>query len=207
MRPAPHKRPVILIVDDEPTALKLLTGILKADYTVLAATNGRAALETINSNDEISLILLDIMMPDQNGFEVLRKIKGFSRYQETPVIFLTALEEEHNEAQGFAAGIADYIIKPISKLRLLARVKNQLQMQRQRHLLEEKNLELQYAMDQISTLRGILPICSYCKQIRNDEGYWQKVEHYITAHSEARFSHSICPQCAAKNYPGISEQK
>lgn len=206
MSDSANKHPTILLVDDQPTTLRLLSEILKTDYTVLAATNGTEALLALNNSITIDLILLDIIMPDQNGFEVLQKIRDYPGYKKTPVIFLTALGEEHNEAKGFAAGAADYIIKPISPLRLLARVKNQLELQHQRQLLTEKNKELQDAMEQISTLRGILPICSFCKQIRTDDGYWQKVEHFVSNHSQVKFSHSICPECLAENYPGVTQQ-
>ena len=72
--------------------------------------------------------------------------------------------------------------------------------------LQKKNRELEYANSTIKTLRGILPICSFCKGIRDDEGYWKKIEEYMSEETEAQFSHSICPQCMEKNYPELFEE-
>lgn len=191
----------ILIVDDHPATRKLLEDILQRQYHVLLAENGAQALDLLRDTSRIDLILLDIIMPGLNGYEVCQQVRDNPQTAETPVIFLTIMEEDHNEARGFAVGVNDYIIKPISRLRLLARVKNQLALHQKQQELELKNCELQAALDQISTLHGILPICSFCKQIRNDQGAWQRLEEYIQRHSEAEFSHSICPKCAKEHYP------
>jgi len=191
----------ILIVDDHPATRKLLEDILRHHYRVLLAENGAQALDLLHDTARIDLILLDIIMPGMNGYEVCQQVKDNPQTAEIPVVFLTVMEEDHNEARGFAVGVNDYIIKPISRLRLLARVKNQLALRQKQQELELKNRELQAALDQITTLHGILPICSFCKQIRNDQGAWQRLEEYIQRHSEAEFSHSICPKCAKEHYP------
>jgi len=195
----------ILIVEDHPATRRLLEDILGKDYRLLITGNGEEALALIRDNPAIDLILLDIVMPGMNGYEVCEKIKADEKTRDIPVIFLTVLEEDHDEARGFAAGVADYIIKPISRLRLLARVRNQLELRLKQKELEDKNRMLQTALDQIKTLHGILPICSFCKQIRNDHGAWQRLEVYIQAHSDAEFSHSVCPQCVKIHYPEYCE--
>lgn len=191
----------ILIVDDHPATRKLLEEILRQHYHVLPASNGQEALDLVRGNSMIDLVLLDIIMPGLNGYEVCQQLQADERTSRIPVVFLTIMEDDHDEARGFAVGVSDYIIKPISRLRLLARVKNQLALRHKQQELELKNRDLQAALDQIKTLQGILPICSYCKQIRNDHGAWQRLEEYIQHHSEAEFSHSICPKCAQKHYP------
>jgi len=191
----------VLIVDDHPATRKLLEDILHHDYHVLLAENGARALDLLRDTPRIDLVLLDIIMPDMNGYEVCQRIRDNPLTAEVPVVFLTIMEEDHNEARGFAVGVNDYIIKPISRLRLLARVRNQLALHHKQQELELKNRELQAALEQITTLHGILPICSFCKQIRNDQGAWQRLEDYIQRHSEAEFSHSICPKCAKEHYP------
>jgi len=191
----------ILIIDDHPATRKLLGDILGDLYHVLLVSNGREALDAVRDNHMIDLILLDIIMPGMNGYEVCQRLKEDERTSDIPVVFLTVMEEDHDEVRGFAVGVADYIVKPISRLRLLARVKNQLALRQKQRELELKNCELQAALDQIKTLQGVLPICSFCKQIRNDQGAWQRLEEYIQHHSEAEFSHGICPKCAEEHYP------
>lgn len=191
----------ILIVDDHPATCKLLADVLGHDYHVLIADNGREALDLAWANPQIHLILLDIIMPEMNGYEVCERLKGDGRTRDIPVVFLTSLEEDHDEARGFTLGVNDYIVKPISRLRLMARVKNQLALYQKQCELEMKNRELQAALSQVKALHGILPICSFCKQIRNDHGAWERLEEYIQHHSEAEFSHCVCPKCAQEKYP------
>ncbi len=196
----------ILIIEDHPATRKLLADILGKDYQLLIASNGEEALGLVRENpDTIDLILLDIIMPGMNGYEVCQKVKEDEKTRDIPVIFVTVMEEEHDEAYGFAMGVTDYIVKPISRLRLVARVKNQLALRQKQREVEQKNRELQAALDQIKTLQGILPICSFCKQIRNDQGSWQRLEEYIQAHSGAEFSHCVCPKCMQKQYPDYCE--
>jgi PleD family two-component response regulator len=195
-----NPRQKVFFAEDHPATSKLLQDILEKDFDVLAARSGEEALDLVRNNPVIDLILLDIIMPGINGFEVCRQLKADDRFSKIPIIFLTVLGEEHNEEEGFRAGGLDYIVKPISRRRLLTRVKNQLKLQQQTQLLEQKNQELKAALEQISVLTGILPICSFCKKIRDDDGSWQKLEGYIQARSTAQFSHSICPKCVKKHY-------
>jgi len=190
----------ILIAEDHPATRRLLIDILEDDYQVLAAADGTEALKLAAEHPDIDLILLDIIMPGQNGYEVCALLKDSPATAIIPIIFLTVLSEETDESKGFELGVNDYIIKPVSRTRLKTRIKNQLDMKKQRDLIAAKNQELTEAMEQIKTLRGFLPICSFCKQIRNDKGYWQQVEEYIRTHSEAVFTHSVCPECIKKHY-------
>lgn len=191
----------ILVVEDHPATRRLLHDILGKEYNVIITGNGKEAMPLISENPSIDLVLLDIIMPGLNGYEVCETLKANEQTRDLPVIFLTVLEEDHDEARGFAAGVSDYIIKPISRLRLMARIKNQLALRQKQQELEEKNRTLQKALEQIKTLHGILPICSFCKQIRNDHGAWQRLEVYLQKHSDAEFSHSVCPDCMKTQYP------
>ncbi len=194
----------ILIVDDHPATRKLLQNTLK-DYTILLASNGPDALSLLEDNPDTALVLLDIIMPQMNGYEVCQKIKENQATKDTTVIFLTIMGEEADEHLGFKAGVTDYIIKPISRIRLLARIKNQLKITSQQELLNQKNEELQQALDEIKVLSGILPICSFCKQIRCDNGEWHNLETYIRQHSDVSFSHSVCPDCMKDHYPEVED--
>jgi DNA-binding response OmpR family regulator len=197
----------ILIVDDMPVSIKVLGEFLSQEYEVAVATSGRQALESADRNPP-DLVLMDVVMPEMDGFEVCRRLRQNPKLVGVPVIFLTALADSDDVVRGFEAGGQDYILKPYKKGEVLLRVKTHMELKLAKEKLdqyaqelERKNKELQQAMEEIRTLRGILPICSYCKKIRNDEGYWDQVESYVTKHTHAEFTHSICPDCLQRYYP------
>lgn len=107
--------------------------------------------------------------------------------------------------EGLQAGADDYLVKPWDPGELRARIEVGCRMLNLQGRLAEKIRELQEALDQVRTLEGILPICSHCKKIRDDRNYWRQVEEYVASHSEAKFSHSICPECMRKYYPDFAE--
>lgn len=179
------EKPKILAVDDNPTNIKLLESILSNDYEVLTASNGFEALE-ICANESIDLLLLDIMMPEIDGYEVCIKLKEGSNTQHIPVIFLTAKTKSSDIIKGFEVGGVDYVVKPFNRVELLARIKIHIE---------------------IKTLRGLLPICASCKNIRDDKGYWKKIETYIEDNSKVKFSHTICVDCTKKLYPELLDDE
>ncbi len=182
-------KPQILIVDDNPQNLHVLCNTLAMKgYSLIAVKDGNKALEALKT-EKPDLILLDVMMPDMNGYEVCRNLKQRTDTKDIPVIFLTVKNDEEDIIEGFEAGAVDYVKKPFNKAELLARIKT--------------HIELKRAIDEIKTLRGILPICSMCKKVRDDQGYWNQIEVYITDRSDAEFSHSICPKCAKEHYPDL----
>ncbi|MCP4629732.1 MAG: response regulator [bacterium] len=212
----------ILIVDDEPRNLHLLTVILKnARYSVRQLRSGKMVLSSVLSAPP-DLILLDILMPEIDGYEVCRQLKAEEQTRDIPVIFISALDETVNKVKAFSTGGVDYITKPFQQEEILARVETHLTIRNLQKSLQEKNErlqqeinerkqaektlqtkneQLQAALDQVKQLSGLLPICANCKKIRDDEGYWQDVSGYIGDHSEAEFTHGICPDCARKLYP------
>ncbi len=200
----------ILVVDDLPTNLRILTTTLNAaGYTTLIANNGERALYQI-ANHPPDLILLDVMMPGIDGFETCRQLKANPVTASIPVIFMTALVALDDKIKGFEVGAVDYITKPFQVKEVLARINTHLtiyrlqqQIETQNIQLQEKNSELESAMSQVKLLSGMLPICANCKKIRSDEGYWQEVTAYIQEHSDAEFTHGICPDCFPKLYPEI----
>jgi CheY-like chemotaxis protein len=202
--------PDIVAVDDNPTNLKVLMQMLREnDYKVRLATNGQLALTAVQAKLP-DLILLDIMMPDMDGYEVCRRLKANERTKDIPVIFISAIYETIDKITAFAVGGVDYITKPFQHEEVLARIKThlalrqlQLSLQEKNQELEAKNYELAAALAQVKKLSGLLPICANCKKIRNDAGYWQNVETYIHEHSEADFSHGMCPDCMQELYPDL----
>ena len=132
----------ILAVDDTPSNINVVKGVLSPTYSIMAANNGRLALKILEVHQP-DLVLLDIMMPDMDGYEVCEKIKSNPKTRDSPVIFLTAKSDPHDEAKGLSIGAVDYITKPISPAILTARVKNHLQLQEATSLLAAQNKTLE----------------------------------------------------------------
>ncbi|HVT34545.1 MAG TPA: HD domain-containing phosphohydrolase, partial [Nevskiaceae bacterium] len=129
--------PTVLVVDDTPQNLNVASRILREQYRALVALDGTRALEIARASPPPDLILLDVMMPGMNGYEVCRQLKADARTRDIPVIFLTALDEANSEAAGFEAGAVDYITKPISPPTMLARVRTHLRLRaHERHLAD-----------------------------------------------------------------------
>ena len=183
----------ILIVDDTPENIQILGVMLRQEaYRINVAQNGLQALEMVEKVQP-NLILLDIMMPEMDGYEVCRHLKQIPESKDIPVIFLTARTETESIVKGFELGAVDYITKPFRKLELLVRVRTHLELRRSKQ-------ELEKALEEIKTLQGIIPICANCKKIRDDTGYWNHLESFIESHSDALFSHGMCPACADELY-------
>ena len=204
------EKSAILIVDDNLHNLNILASALKAyGFVPSVAQSGEETLELLNHSTP-DLILLDVMMPGMDGFETCRHLKENPATRAIPVIFVTALADIESKLKAFEAGGVDYVSKPLEFQEVLARVATHLtlrdlqqQLEQKNNALQEKNLQLQEALDKVKTLRGLLPICANCKKIRDDGGYWQQVEAYIADHSEAEFTHGICPTCMEKLYPDL----
>jgi len=207
----------ILIVDDSPDQQALLRSILsKAGHAdLLSADSAKAAARVLNldgdsTSQKIDLILMDVLMPEQDGVETCRQIKRCSHLEDVPVIMVTAKSDLSNLREAFAAGAMDFISKPVHSVELLARVssalllKQEMDRRKNRELeLRRSNEELQKALKEVKVLRGLIPICASCKKIRNDGGFWQQIEEYLSEHSEAEFSHGLCQPCIKKLYPGV----
>lgn len=162
----------------------------------LAVTGVEAVDMTISLRPDV--VLMDIEMPELDGLEATRQIQ---KQQPTPVVVLTAHEGDDLIDKAGEVGASAYLSKPpqakeIERAIIMA-------MARHDDLMEcwRLNRELDEALKEIKELQGILPICSSCKKIRDDKGYWNQIEAYFRQHSEIGFTHSICPDCAARLYP------
>jgi DNA-binding response OmpR family regulator len=144
-----------------------------------------------------TLAILDWMMPEIDGPEVCRRVRAELPLANMYLLLVTAREGRGDVVAGLEAGADDYIIKPFDPDELRARVAVGVRVLSLQQKLAERVAELQDALSNVKQLRGLLPICSYCKRIRGDDQYWQQVEGYIADHSEAQFSHGICPSCYA----------
>ncbi len=147
-------KPVILIIDDSPDIISLISGLLKSHYKVKTATNGDKGLNIAQSDNSIDLILLDVLMPGPSGFEVCEQLKADVKTADIPVIFLTALSDIEDEQLGLELGAVDYITKPISPAILLARVKNHLKIKAANDILKDKNDQANIRLDLILNATG-----------------------------------------------------
>ncbi|NCC52084.1 MAG: response regulator [Spartobacteria bacterium] len=195
--------PLILVVDDIPRNLQVVGVVLKdKGYQVAAATSGTQVLGMLK-HMKPDLILLDIMMPEMDGYEVCRRIKEQDELKDIPIVFLSAKNEVEDVVKGFKFGAVDYITKPFNASELLARVNTHVALKRARDTEKRLIKQLRLALSQVKALSGLLPICSHCKKIRDDKGYWTQVEQYISAHSETQFTHGLCPDCFRELYPDL----
>ena len=148
----------ILAVDDNPDNLRLLEKLLTEHrYKARIATNGSMALATVRKKAP-DLILLDIMMPGMDGFDVCRQLKSDPLTANIPIIFISAINETLDKVTAFSLGAVDYILKPFQEDEVLARVKTHLTVSILQRQLEMRNAQLQKALDEIKVLRGIIPI-------------------------------------------------
>ncbi|OHD05778.1 MAG: hypothetical protein A2086_12390 [Spirochaetes bacterium GWD1_27_9] len=191
----------ILIIDDDNMGLEVISSIIqKAGYTVTSVNSAKLAIAILKDFTP-DLILLDLMMPEMDGFSFLKIIKADVNLKKIPVIVLSAKIDKKDVVEAFKLGAVDYVTKPYDSIEIIARINIHLELKKTKDELEERVNELQHALNEIDTLRNLLPICASCKRIRDDKGYWHQVEDYITKNYKIKFSHSLCKECAQKLYP------
>jgi CheY-like chemotaxis protein len=187
---------IVLVADDLDINRKLLRSLLMADgYEVVEAPNGLEAFNILKNAKGPVVGLIDWEMPEMEGIEVCKKTRALHGTPPLYLILLTVRDSKQDIVAGLQGGANDYITKPFDKTELLARVNIGRQMVLLQQTLTHRVGELKEALLSVKQLGGLLPICSYCKKIRDDKNYWQQVEAYVGEHSQAKFSHSICPQC------------
>jgi sigma-B regulation protein RsbU (phosphoserine phosphatase) len=186
----------ILLAEDDAVSRRLLEWTLQSwGYDVVLAVDGQEAWVALAAPDPPPLAILDWMMPGLDGVEVCRRVRG--RPGSTPpyIILLTARTRREDLVEGLEAGADDFITKPFDRDELRARIRVGVRMVTLQRALADRVRDLEAALGRVRQLQGLLPICAYCKKIRDDRNYWQQVEEYVAAHSHAQFSHGICPDC------------
>lgn len=175
---------IILVAEDEPVSRLVLQSILVATgHRVTVTENGVEALDAWRLT-EAQLVISDWMMPQMDGLELCRQIRDARNDRYTYFILLTARSGKESYLAAMDAGIDDFITKPVDGDELKARLR-----------VAQRILGLRQRMD---ALEGLLPICSYCKRIRDDQQQWGPLEGYIEQRSQAEFSHGVCPECYEK---------
>jgi len=198
----------VLYVEDEDLTREEVHQLLRERFrTVFVAQNGAEGLELFRKNDP-DLVVTDILMPVMDGLKMAKEIRAHNK--DVPIIVTTAHSETSYMIDAIDASVDQFVMKPIELKKLFAAMEKCAELVKSRkaakkHEEEREKLigELQEALAKVKQLSGLLPICASCKKIRDDKGYWNQIESYIRDHSEAEFSHGICPECAAKLYPGF----
>jgi CheY-like chemotaxis protein len=186
----------LLIAEDDLLSRRALEATLqKWGHRVRVTGDGDAAWEALQGAAPPALAILDWMMPGLDGVQLCRRIRSTPRTRGVYVMLLTARNGKQSVLEGLDGGADDYIVKPFDRDELRARLNVGLRMAALQRSLAVRVAELEQALQNVKHLQGLLPICCYCKKIRDDSNYWRRVEEYISRHSEARFSHGICPDC------------
>jgi CheY-like chemotaxis protein len=201
-----HRQIRILVVEDDANVSTVLTARLEnLNYQVCGtAETGLEAISAVY-RDHPDLVTMDILLKgEMNGIEAAAKIAEGS---DVPIIFMTCLSDQHVFERAIGTHPYGYIIKPydINELRSaieIAVVKHQAAKER-----ETLIVQLQKALQEVKTLSGLLPICASCKKIREEDSSWHPIEDYIASHSDANFTHGICPDCAHRLYPELYRHK
>ncbi len=175
----------ILIAEDDPISVKILQITLEHyGHEVVVAADGATAWETFD-RDPVRVVVSDWMMPELDGLEFCRRVRARPKTDYTYFILLTAINTgRDNLRQAMDAGVDDFLKKPLDREAVMMRLR-----------VAERILEF---TTQIRMLKDLLPICMYCKRIRDDQDYWQQVESYFHHHTGSNFSHGICPDCFTK---------
>lgn len=189
---------ILLAEDDQVTRRIVESTLSRLGMDVITAADGTAAwriLETLQGKNTPELVVLDWMMPGMDGIELCQKLRATPGFELMYIILLTSRTETEDLATGLAAGANDYITKPFQAVELEARVRVGERMVRLQKSLSARIRDLEDALSHVKRLQGLLPICSYCKKVRNETNYWQQVDSYLTSHSEVKLTHGVCPDC------------
>lgn len=192
----------VLIAEDDPVSRRALEAALSRwGLEVVACSDGDAAwsLLTSDSADPPKVAILDWEMPGLDGVEVCRRLRQTARRVIPYLILLTGRGATDDAVGALEGGADDFISKPFQPALLHAQIRAGARIVELREKLGERVRELEEALAQVKQLRGLLPICSYCKSVREDKSSWRQIEAYIADHSDAQFSHGVCPDCFKKH--------
>jgi DNA-binding response OmpR family regulator len=197
----------ILLIEDDPGDVYLIREMLSesaGDISIEHCGRLSAAIERIGMGG-IDVALLDLGLPDSKGLGTVTSL--CSANNDLPVIVLTGLTDEGTGIQAVQEGAQDYLVKGrisaglLTKAILYARERKKIENEKKRLINELKE-----ALAKVKLLSGLIPICASCKKIRDDQGYWTQIEAYLKQHSEADFTHGICPDCMKELYPDLYDK-
>lgn len=199
----------ILVAEDETFSRNVLRKALTSwGHEVIEVSDGAQAWHALQRDESLCLAILDWIMPVMEGIDVVRRVRESLSDQNRYVyiILLTQKGAKEDLVAGLAAGADDYVVKPFDHNELKVRIRSGQRIVELQLALASANAELSNALAQVKKLSGFLPLCASCKRIRDAQGDWQQIESYISSHSEAHFSHSVCPECAKRLYPELYKE-
>jgi phosphoserine phosphatase RsbU/P len=186
----------ILIAEDNAPVRRVLINLLRQwGYEPETASDGLEAWNSFQRPDAPALGVIDWMMPGIDGPELIRMIHRQKADRRPYLILLTSKNRKEDLVSGLNAGADDFISKPFHADELWARIRAGVRTIELRKNLEQNILTLDEALSNVKKLQGLLPICSYCKKIRDGANYWHQVEQYIEERTDAQFTHGVCPEC------------
>jgi DNA-binding NarL/FixJ family response regulator len=188
----------LLIIEDSPDDYFFLRRVLESSEEIDAILFHEERLESaiaLARREPMDVAIVDLSLPDSQGLETF--IEFHARHPAIPTLIMTGHKDHALAFKAVQKGAQDYLFKGDPSSSAIIRTI--------RYAIERQHLmtKLKDALDHVKQLQGLLPICSACKMIRDDNGYWNSIESYIASHSEAQFTHSICPDCARKLYPNF----
>ena len=203
----------ILFVDDDVNYLKSLKrmfAVSQNPWSINCVSSAEEALKRIYQGG-IDVVVTDLKMPGKDGMMLLTQLRNDQKTESIPVVLLTGKGNEEAAVEAMHAGAADYLVKDSLTLSNLQRAilnsieKNKLQQRVKEYnrKLKQKVCELRESLALVKQLEGLLPICMFCKKIRDDQDKWQPIEKYIEDNSQAEFTHALCRECQRIHYPGI----
>ncbi len=194
----------VLVVDDSKSARELLERSLAGNgYAPMSASCGAEALDLLAGAEAPALAIVDWMLPDIDGPEICSRIRQRTEAPYVYLVLLTARSERADVIHGLDSGADDFLRKPFDAAELKSRLRVGERVVALQRSLQMRVRELQVALDHVRKLQGIIPICMFCKRIRDDADAWHQLEKYLSEHSDAQFSHSLCQDCLAKHYPNL----
>jgi sigma-B regulation protein RsbU (phosphoserine phosphatase) len=189
----------ILIAEDHYVSRHLLErNLTNWGFQVVTAEDGEAAVRILEGDNAPSLAIVDWMMPKMDGVEVCTRIRQDKTRPYVYLVLLTAKSQKEEIAAGLDAGADDYVIKPFDPDELRARLKVGQRVVALERTLAKQVGDLQDALANVRRLKTLLPICMYCKSVRDDQEYWHRIDEYIHSETGTDFSHGICPDCMSK---------
>lgn len=189
-----HTR-VLVAEDDETTRTALVFLLQRNGFDVTVADDGQRAFEILIAPDPPLIALLDWEMPRLDGLHVSRAVRTLPTSRYTYLIMVTARDRTVDMLAAFAAGVDDFLSKPVNVAQLLARLRCGERVLDSESRCAQRIADLEKALDEVRILKRLLPICMYCKKVRDDGNYWHEIDAYIHAQTGTDFSHGICPNC------------
>ena len=229
--PVTEDRAMVLLVDDQSFVAEVLRRFFSEEKGIdLHYVSDPAEAIKVANQIRPTVILQDLVMPGVDGLALVGRYRANSATKDTPVVVLSTKDEPQIKSLAFSLGANDYLVKLPDRLELIARVRyhskaylnhlqrdeayralreSQLQLLESNAALLATNQKLGEALSEVKQLTGLLPMCSYCKRVRNDQNYWDQIEGYLSKHSDLQLSHGVCDECFTKHAAdfGISPEE